>query len=130
VALTWIQCAKEWARTVKRDAIALWIAARDPRTPWYAKVIAGFIAAYAFSPIDLIPDFIPLIGYLDDLILLPIGILAAVALIPPPLMAEFRDEARRRADRPTSWFAAALVIAVWITASIGVGAIAWNWLEL
>jgi uncharacterized membrane protein YkvA (DUF1232 family) len=69
---------KDWARAVKRDVHGLWLAARDPRTPWYAKAVALGIAAYALSPIDLIPDFIPVLGYLDEVILLPLAIMLAV----------------------------------------------------
>ncbi|CAD7035730.1 hypothetical protein REJC140_03445 [Pseudorhizobium endolithicum] len=86
----WLTRLKEWARRLKRDAIALWIAARDPRTPFAAKVVAGCIAAYALSPIDLIPDFIPILGYFDELLLLPAGIALAIRMIPDDLMAEFR----------------------------------------
>src|SRR3954463_9018820 len=93
--------AAEWGRRVKRDAFALWLAARDPSVPWYAKAVAGAVAAYALSPIDLIPDFIPVFGYLDDLIVVPLGILLAVRLIPAPLMQELRAEATRR-ECPTS----------------------------
>lgn len=71
-----------WLRSTRRDVIALWLAARDPRTPWYAKLAAGAVAAYALSPIDLIPDFIPVLGYLDDVILVPLGIMLAVKLVP------------------------------------------------
>lgn len=104
---------KQWARTIKRDVVALWIASRDPRVPWYAKVMAGAVAAYALSPIDLIPDFIPVLGYLDDLILVPIGILATVRMIPAPLMTEFRDQAVRREGRPVSRTGAAAIVAIW-----------------
>lgn len=104
-SLTIISSLKQWARAIKRDAVALWLAARDPRVPCYAKVVAGAVAAYALSPIDLIPDFIPVLGYLDELIILPIGIVLAVKLVPAVLMAEFRAEAMRRgysgpAERP------------------------------
>src|SRR5262245_47561126 len=108
--------AKRWARTMKRDVGALWLAARDPRVPWYAKLMAGAAAAYALSPIDLIPDFIPVLGYLDDVIVVPLGILAAVHLIPEPLMAEFRLEAERRSARPSSRVGAAVIVAIWIAA--------------
>ena len=77
---------KQWARTVKRDAHALYLTARDPRVPWYAKGLAVAIAAYAASPIDLIPDFIPVVGYLDDLIIVPLGIALVVKLIPAEIM--------------------------------------------
>jgi uncharacterized membrane protein YkvA (DUF1232 family) len=108
-----------WARGLKREVVALWIAARDPRVPWYAKALAGAVAAYALSPIDLIPDFIPVLGYLDDVLIVPAGIWLVVKLIPPPLMAEFRDEAARRAERPTSYVAAVTVAAIWIAATAG-----------
>lgn len=78
--VSFLVSAKQWARTVKRDVVALWIAARDPRIPWCAKATAGAVAAYALSPIDLIPDFIPIIGYLDDLLRVPLGIELAVRL--------------------------------------------------
>ena len=109
-----ISRAKMWAKSIKRDAITLWLAARDPRTPWYAKVLAGLVAAYALSPIDLIPDFIPIIGYLDDLLILPLGILAVVALIPVPLMEEFRAKASQISEYPVSRRAAAVIIAIWM----------------
>jgi uncharacterized membrane protein YkvA (DUF1232 family) len=109
---------KNWAKDLKRDAIALFLAARDPRTPWYAKVLAGLVAAYALSPLDLIPDFIPVVGYLDDLILVPIGIWAVIRLIPVDLMREFRAEAARLEARPKSRAGAAFVIAAWLTAAI------------
>src|SRR5690349_24291209 len=92
---------KVWASAVRRDVHALYLAARDPRVPWYAKALAGAVAAYALSPIDLIPDFIPVIGYLDDLIIVPLGILLAVKLVPPELMSEFRAEALRH-SKPVS----------------------------
>jgi len=98
--------AQQWARTIKRDALAIWIAARDPRVPWYAKVLAATVAAYALSPIDLIPDFVPLLGYLDDVVIVPAGILLTVRLMPDGLMDEFRAEAARLEERPTSRVAA------------------------
>ncbi|HEX8224519.1 MAG TPA: DUF1232 domain-containing protein [Allosphingosinicella sp.] len=113
---------KTWARALRRDVTALWIAARDPRVPWYAKALAGAVAAYALSPIDLIPDFIPVLGLLDDLLIVPAGIWLVVRLVPAPLMAEFREQAVRRAERPTSYVAAALIAAIWIAA---VAALIW-----
>jgi uncharacterized membrane protein YkvA (DUF1232 family) len=107
---------KDWARTLKNDVVALYIAGRDPRVPWYVKAAAMAIAAYALSPIDLIPDFIPVLGYLDEVILLPIAIALVVRMIPDPLMAEFREEAQRRSERPTSRAAAAVIISLWIAA--------------
>jgi len=81
---------KDWSRTIKRDAHAVYLAARDPRVPWYAKALALCVAGYALSPIDLIPDFIPVLGYLDDVILVPFGIWAVVKLIPAEIMTEHR----------------------------------------
>jgi len=108
--------AKQWARTIKRDAIAIWIAARDPRVPWYAKVLAATVAAYALSPIDLIPDFVPVLGYLDDIVIVPAGILLTVRLMPDGLMDEFRAEAARLEERPTSRVAAAGIVLLWVAA--------------
>lgn len=116
-----IEELKIWAQALKRDVFALWIAARSARTPWIAKLIAGSVAAYAFSPIDLIPDFIPIIGYLDDLIIIPVGIALVVRLIPAQLMAEFRTEALLRSDRPMSYAAAAIVVVVWTVVLVVLG---------
>ncbi len=85
---------KEWVRSLKREILALYLACRDPRTPWYAKLVVGLNVAYALSPIDLIPDPIPVLGYLDDLILLPLGILLARKLIPDDVI----EDCRRRAS--------------------------------
>ncbi len=111
-----LEKAKKWARDLKRDVVALWIAAHDPRTPLSAKLVAGAVAAYALSPIDLIPDFIPVLGYLDDLLLVPLGILVAVRLIPETLMADFRQQALARENRPTSVAAAGIVVVLWLAA--------------
>jgi uncharacterized membrane protein YkvA (DUF1232 family) len=96
-----------------RDAHLLWIAARDPRTPLAAKLVGGMVAAYAFSPIDLIPDFVPVLGLLDDLILVPLGLALSLRLIPAPLVAEFRARADAAAARPVSRTGAILVGALW-----------------
>src|SRR6266478_7923468 len=93
---------KERARIIKRDVHALYLASRDPRVPWYAKVLAVAVAAYALSPIDLIPDFIPVVGYLDDLIIVPLGIWLVVSLIPDEVMAECRARADEVGQRPVS----------------------------
>ncbi|MER8575921.1 YkvA family protein [Mesorhizobium sp. M1338] len=107
----------QWARTIKRDVHALYLAARDPRTPWYAKALAVCVAGYALSPIDLIPDFIPVIGYLDDAILVPLGILAVVKMIPPEVMAEHREAAALAADRPVSRIAAVIIACIWVASA-------------
>jgi len=108
---------REWARTIKRDVVALYIAARDPRVPWYVKLAAAAIAAYALSPIDLIPDFILVLGYLDEVIILPIALFLVIKMIPDTLMVEFRAEAQRLSERPTSRVAAAVIIGLWIAAA-------------
>ena len=108
---------KVWARTVKRDVIALWLAARDPRVPGYAKILAAVVAAYALSPIDLIPDFIPVLGYVDDLILVPLGILIAVKLIPADIFAELRRQAEIMTARPTSRAGIIAVAVIWVLAA-------------
>ncbi|WP_205789918.1 YkvA family protein [Microvirga makkahensis] len=108
---------RDWARAVRKDAVALYIAARDPRVPWHVKAAAMAIAAYALSPVDLIPDFIPVLGYLDEVIILPMAIALVIRMIPDPLMAEFRDEAQRRSERPVSRWAAAAIAALWIAAA-------------
>ena len=113
---------KEWARNLKRDSYALYLASRDPRVPWYAKALAVAIAAYALSPIDLIPDFIPVIGYLDDLILLPLGIWLAVSLVPPDVMAECRTRASAALQRPASRAGMIAIILLWIAGAL---ALAW-----
>lgn len=115
---------KQWARIIRRDIVALWLAARDPRVPWYAKAIAGLVAAYALSPIDLIPDFIPILGYLDDLIVVPLGILLAIRLIPPELMRELRAEAATR-SKPRATVGLILILAIWFIAAL---LLIWWWL--
>ncbi|MGE8141121.1 YkvA family protein [Novosphingobium sp. NPDC080210] len=103
----------EWARALKRDVLALWFAARDPRVPWYAKLLAGLVAAYALSPIDLIPDFIPVLGLLDDLLIVPAGIWLSIRLIPPAVFAQLRAAAQDR-PWPVSRLGLALVLIAWL----------------
>jgi uncharacterized membrane protein YkvA (DUF1232 family) len=107
---------KGWARTLRRDVHALYLAGRDPRVAWYAKALAVIVAGYALSPIDLIPDFIPVLGYLDDVILVPLGILLAIRLIPPAILAEHRSAAARAEARPVSAVAAGAIACIWIAA--------------
>jgi uncharacterized membrane protein YkvA (DUF1232 family) len=113
---------KAWARSIKRDAHAIYLVARDPRTPWYVKALALCIAGYALSPIDLIPDFIPILGYLDDVIIVPLGILAVVKLVPSELMAEHRQTAALAIDRPVSRTAAFVIVVIW---ALSVGLTGW-----
>jgi len=105
---------RTWARRLKRETLVLYFAARDARTPWYAKLLAGMVVAYALSPIDLIPDFIPVLGYLDDLILVPAGIALTLRLVPAEVLAEARLRAEKTLERPRSIAAAAAIVALWI----------------
>lgn len=98
----WRDRLKTWARAIRRDAVALYLATRDPRVLWYAKVLAASIAAYALSPIDLIPDFIPVLGYLDEMILLPLAMVGVVRLVDPAIMAEHRAAAAHIIERPVN----------------------------
>lgn len=117
--MIWIERTKTWAKIIKRDVIALWLAARDRRVPWYAKLLAGAVAAYALSPIDLIPDFIPVLGYLDDLVIVPLGILAAVRMIPADVIADLRSRAATKTVRPVSRAGLVAIILIWIAAALG-----------
>jgi uncharacterized membrane protein YkvA (DUF1232 family) len=112
---------QRWARSILRDVHALWLAARDPRTPWYARWLALAIAAYALSPIDLIPDFIPVLGLLDDVLIVPLGVWLVVRLIPEEVLAEHRAAAHAAANRPKSRTAAAAIVAVWVLCALLAG---------
>src|SRR5215472_800804 len=108
-----LERVKNWAHLIKRDVHALYLASRDPRVPWYAKALAIIVAGYALSPIDLIPDFVPVLGYLDDVILVPLGILLVIRLIPPEVMAEHRELAAAAQERPISRSAAVVIACIW-----------------
>ncbi len=110
---------KQRARQLKTQTYALYLAYRDPRTPWVARIFAAMVVAYAFSPIDLIPDFIPVLGYLDDLILVPLGIMLALRLIPPAVMEDCRVQAQAAQDKPVSRAAAIVIVAVWVLLALG-----------
>jgi uncharacterized membrane protein YkvA (DUF1232 family) len=114
--------------TLKADTYALYLAYRDPRVPWPAKLVAALVVAYALSPIDLIPDFIPIVGYLDDLVLVPLGLALAIRLIPPTVLAEHRARAAEllSQSRPTSWVGAAIVLAVWVATFAWLASIVWH----
>ena len=118
---------RAWAKRIKRDGLTLWFAARHPHTPWYAKALGVFVVAYALSPIDLIPDFIPVLGYLDDVILLPGLIWLAIKLLPSDVLRECRAQAEARMQanepKPRNWTAAVVIVAVWIALVIT----AWQW---
>jgi len=109
---------KKRVHHLKDETYALYLAARHPETPWYAKVFVAGVVAYAFSPIDLIPDFVPVLGYLDDLILIPLGIAVAIRMIPPPVLAECRARASMADGKPVSRIAAAVIIGIWLLLAV------------
>ena len=111
---------KNKARLLKIDVYAIYLAYKDPRVPWYARIFAVCVVGYAFSPIDLIPDPIPILGYLDDLILIPLGIALALKMIPKEVMAECREQAKVviLKGKPVNWIAAVLIIGIWIGLAI------------
>jgi uncharacterized membrane protein YkvA (DUF1232 family) len=115
---------KQRAQGLKREVSAMYFACRDPRVPWYVKVLAAGIVGYAFSPIDLIPDFIPVLGYLDDLVIIPLGVMAVRAMIPGAVLAECRERASRLEGKPRNWVAAAMILMIWL----GLTAAAIYWL--
>jgi len=105
---------KARARRLKTDTLTVWFAARDHRTPWSARIVALLVTAYAFSPIDLIPDFVPILGYLDDLVIIPAGIMLAVRLIPPEVLADARLRGEMQTSKPVNWWAGALILVIWL----------------
>ena len=113
---------KTWARRLNRDGHAVYLASRDPRVPWYVKALAIAVAAYALSPIDLIPDFIPIVGYLDDLVIVPFGIWLVVSLVPGEIMAECRAKADAAGRRPVSRAGMIAIIVLWV---LGVMTLGW-----
>ncbi|ODV09298.1 MAG: hypothetical protein ABT20_11430 [Rubrivivax sp. SCN 70-15] len=121
-----LDLATAWARRLKRDGVTLWFAGKHPGTPWYAKALGAFVVAYALSPIDLIPDFIPVLGYLDDAILLPALIWATISLLPPDVLAESRAKAEdwtsRYRTKPRSTVGAVGIVLVWLVLA---GALSW-----
>lgn len=116
-----LQIFKRRTGQLKRETYALYLAYRDPRTPWYARVFTAAVVAYAFSPIDLIPDFIPVLGYLDDLILIPLGVWIALRLIPREVMAESRAKAAQYSDQPVSRAALIFVVGMWLACAALIG---------
>ncbi len=112
--MKFIDAWKQRARNLKVETYAIYLACRDPRVPWYARLLAAGVVGYAFSPIDLIPDFIPVLGYLDDLILIPLGITLVLKMIPAAVLDECREKARERINKPTNWVAASVIIVIWL----------------
>ncbi len=114
---------RRWAGALQVEVLALWLACRDPRVPWYAKLLAGCVVAYALSPIDLIPDPIPILGYADDLVLIPLGVLAVRRLIPESILEECRKRAADLSVRPRSLVAAGVILAIWVV--VGAALLLW-----
>jgi uncharacterized membrane protein YkvA (DUF1232 family) len=114
-----MKAAEKWkqrARRLKIETYAICLAYKDPRVPWYARVFAACVVGYAFSPIDLVPDPIPILGYVDDLILIPLGIMLALKMIPQSVMSECREKAQTLIEqgKPTNWIAAGVIITIWV----------------
>jgi uncharacterized membrane protein YkvA (DUF1232 family) len=130
---SWSGRLREWARRLEREVVVLWICTRHPRTPLLAKALAVAVVAYALSPIDLIPDFIPVLGYLDDLLIVPVGIWLVLKLVPREVMAECRVEADLRVEEwrsaPRSRRAAAVIVVLWLAALALLAWLAWWWLR-
>ena len=120
---------KSWAKRIKRDGVTLWFAAKNPQTPWYAKALGALVVAYALSPIDLIPDFVPVLGYVDDVLLLPGLIFLAIKLLPVDVLAECRGQAdawmASKGAKPSSRAGAVIVVVVWLAMGIA----GWHWLN-
>lgn len=114
---------KQQVQQLKKEIYALYLASKDSRVPWYVRALAVCVVAYAFSPIDLIPDFIPILGYLDDLILVPMGIWLVIKMIPSAVLLEYREQAKAASsqDKPTNWTAAAVIVTIWLLLGISAG---------
>lgn len=126
----WISKVKSNAKEIKRNVFVLYLAYRDPRVPWYAKLFTILVVAYAFSPIDLIPDFIPILGYIDDIVLVPLGIVLALKMIPAPVIEDCRARAEEisKSGKPKNWFVGGLFILIWILLAVWLGKIIYEWL--
>jgi uncharacterized membrane protein YkvA (DUF1232 family) len=117
---------RKWARGLRQQTLVVYHAARDPRTPWYVRALAFAVAAYALSPIDLIPDFIPVLGYLDDLVVVPLGLMLVLRLTPREVLVASRIKAEEAADRPVSRGMAAAIVGIWIFVAVVLGLWAWR----
>ncbi|MFF2155280.1 YkvA family protein [Paenibacillus chitinolyticus] len=126
-----IDRVKAKVREIKRNIFVLYLAYKHPRVPWYAKLFALCVVAYAFSPIDLIPDFIPILGYLDDLIIVPLGITLALKLIPQEVIQDCREKAEeiRKKGKPKNWVTGALFIIIWILLAVWIGSICYRFFK-
>jgi uncharacterized membrane protein YkvA (DUF1232 family) len=110
--------ARAWAARMRRETVAVYLAIRDPRTPWIARLVGGLVVAYAASPLDLVPDFVPILGFVDDLLIVPLGLWLAVRLIPDEVLADARGRADEELRRPKSVVAGFFVVAVWVGALV------------
>ncbi|TNJ63633.1 DUF1232 domain-containing protein [Paenibacillus hemerocallicola] len=121
---------KKWAKQLKRKVFVLYFAYKDKHTPWYAKVFAICVVAYAFSPIDLIPDFIPILGYLDDVILIPLGVALALKMMPKSVIqaCTVKAEERMKIGKPKNWLAGSLIIAVWVAVLVWISFVSYRYL--
>ena len=117
---------RKWAKELKRQTLVVYFAARDPRTPWLVRLLALAVAAYALSPIDLIPDFIPILGYLDDLIIVPLGLLLVLRLVPPEVKHSAQQQASAAAERPVSRAMAVVIVAIWFVLLGALGLWVWQ----
>jgi uncharacterized membrane protein YkvA (DUF1232 family) len=131
VTRNWIDSWKRRARELQTEVYALYLAYRDPRVPWYARAFAALVVGYAFSPIDLIPDIVPVLGYLDDLVLIPVGVAIAIRLIPPIVLAECRDRASQEMahGKPVSRVAAVVIVALWLLLAAGAVVLVRRWMS-
>lgn len=118
---------RRWAKGLKQQTLVVYFAARDPRTPWAVRMLALLVAAYALSPIDLIPDFIPVLGYLDDLIIVPLGLFLVLRLVPHEVAQSAREQAATAAERPVSRAMAAGIVVIWLVVLGMLGLWAWQW---
>ncbi len=117
--MSWAERLRDWAKQIKLQAATVYFAVRDSRMPLYVRLFALLVVAYAFSPIDLIPDFIPVLGYLDDLILVPLGLLIVIRLTPPEVLRAAHEQAKTIVSKPTSYWGAALIVTLWLLAILG-----------
>jgi uncharacterized membrane protein YkvA (DUF1232 family) len=120
---------KRWSRNVRRDIYAVALIARDRRVPWYTKTLALLVAGYALSPLDVIPDFIPVIGFVDDVILVPLGILAVIKLVPPEILREHREHAERAIDVPRNRMGGNLLLCLWMAVAGFSAWLAWTFVR-
>ncbi|CAG9613325.1 hypothetical protein BACCIP111899_02539 [Bacillus rhizoplanae] len=129
--LSIIQKMKKWAKNLKKQLLVLYLAYQDERVPWYAKLFTMLVVAYAFSPIDLIPDFIPILGYLDDLILVPLGVYLALRLIPEEVLEDCKREIEEKSlvNKPKNWITGFLIIIIWLIVFVWIGNIVLSYMN-